>query len=85
MRDCSLLSIKNLNKEYAQNANKHIIAIKDISFQLNRGEFVSIVGPSGCGKTTLLMCIAGLMEASGGKILLNEKEVKTPPKEIDYY
>ena len=49
MRGCSLLSIKNLNKEYAQNANKHIIAIKDISFQLNRGEFVSIVGPSGCG------------------------------------
>jgi len=59
-----------------------MVAVKEVSFKLKEGEFVSIVGPSGCGKTTLLMCIAGLMETSGGQILLNEKKVNCPPKEM---
>lgn len=77
-----MLSILNLTKEYSQNAGKRTTAIKDVSFQLKEGEFVSIVGPSGCGKTTLLMCVAGLLESSGGNILLNSKEVTGPPKEM---
>jgi NitT/TauT family transport system ATP-binding protein len=77
-----LLKVTKLNKQYAQNTSKRTLAIKDISFELKKGEFVSIVGPSGCGKTTLLMCIAGLMEASGGKILLNGADVYKPPKEM---
>ena len=77
-----MLSILNLTKEYAQNSDKHLLAIKDVSFQLEEGEFVSIVGPSGCGKTTLLMCIAGLMEPSAGKTLLKKKVINRPPKEM---
>ena len=57
-------------------------AVKEITFTVNEGEFVSIVGPSGCGKTTLLMCIAGLMAPSGGHVLLKEKRVNKPPKEM---
>lgn len=77
-----MLKVIKLNKQYAQNTSKRTLAIKNISFELQRGEFVSIVGPSGCGKTTLLMCIAGLMEASGGQILLNGNQIYAPPKEM---
>jgi len=59
-----------------------VLAIQKINFSVNKGEFVSIVGPSGCGKTTLLMCIAGLMSPSNGNVLLNEKIVNKPPKEM---
>jgi NitT/TauT family transport system ATP-binding protein len=77
-----LLHVDKLHKAYKKDTKKDLVAIQNISFQLNRGEFVSIVGPSGCGKTTLLMCIAGLMEASGGKVLLNGTVIKSPPKEM---
>jgi len=77
-----LLNISNLRKEYTQNTKKRVLAVDEVSFQVGEGEFLSIVGPSGCGKTTLLMCIAGLMTPSGGHVLLNGKEVNSPPKEM---
>lgn len=77
-----MLSVLNLTKNYSQNTIKQTLAVKDVSFELNAGEFVSIVGPSGCGKTTLLMCIAGLIKASGGRILLDGREIDGPPKEM---
>jgi NitT/TauT family transport system ATP-binding protein len=46
-------------------------ALKDISFKLNKNEFISFVGPSGCGKTTLLNLIAGLLPISSGRIEIN--------------
>lgn len=44
------------------------LALKDISFKINKGEFVSIVGPSGCGKTTILSLISGLIPTTSGTI-----------------
>ncbi|MDL2397981.1 ABC transporter ATP-binding protein [Rhizobium mayense] len=49
-----------------------VIAVRDISFTVEDGEFVSLLGPSGCGKTTTLRCIAGLEGSSGGTIRLGE-------------
>ena len=49
------------------------VALKDISFEINEGEFVSIVGPSGCGKTTILSLISGLIPATKGTIELADK------------
>jgi NitT/TauT family transport system ATP-binding protein len=43
-------------------------ALKDISFKIDKGDFVSIVGPSGCGKTTILSLISGLIPATSGEI-----------------
>ena len=55
----SVLSIQNVSKVY-QDDNGEVLAIKDFSYDFNKGNFVSIVGPSGCGKSTLLSIIAGL-------------------------
>ena len=50
-------------------------AIKDISFKIDKGDFVSIVGPSGCGKTTILSLISGLIPATSGEIKIENERV----------
>lgn len=52
-------------------------ALHNLSFNINKGEFVSIVGPSGCGKTTILSLIAGLLQPTKGEILLEGQNVNT--------
>lgn len=54
------------------------MAVENISLNIQKGEFVSIVGPSGCGKSTLLDLIAGLTKPSSGQILLNGKQITQP-------
>lgn len=48
-------------------------ALSDITFDVNKGEFISIVGPSGCGKTTILSIIAGLIKPTSGSLTLGDK------------
>lgn len=62
-----VLELKNVSKKY-QAKNGEVEALKNISFQVNEGEFVSIIGPSGCGKSTLLSIIAGLEPKTSGEI-----------------
>ncbi|MDD6440781.1 MAG: ABC transporter ATP-binding protein SaoA, partial [bacterium] len=54
------------------------VVLKDVSFSVEEGEFVSLLGPSGCGKTTTLTIIAGFQKANEGKIFVNGKEVTKP-------
>ncbi len=65
-----VLELKNVSKKY-QAKNGEVEALKNISFSVNEGEFVSIIGPSGCGKSTLLSVIAGLEEKSQGDIQIS--------------
>lgn len=65
-----VLKVQNVSKKY-QAVNGEVIAIKDISFSINEGEFVSLIGPSGCGKSTMLSIIAGLEEKTGGEIQID--------------
>ena len=71
-----VLKVSNVNYIYHTLQNE-IEAIKDISFNINKGEFVAIVGPSGCGKTTILSLIAGLLKPTKGEITLDGKAVDT--------
>lgn len=63
----TILEIKNLKKEFVNNS-RSTIAIENISFKVNEGEFIGVIGPSGCGKTTLLKCVAGLLSPTHGTI-----------------
>jgi multiple sugar transport system ATP-binding protein len=51
------------------------VCVDDVSLQIEDGEFMVLVGPSGCGKTSLLRLIAGLEEATAGRILIGERDV----------
>lgn len=77
-----ILDIQELSKSYRQSGGETTAAIGNISCRIERGEFVSLVGPSGCGKTTLLMTIAGLLAPSGGRVVVNGKQVSGPPPEL---
>ncbi|MBI2185406.1 MAG: ABC transporter ATP-binding protein [Thaumarchaeota archaeon] len=61
---------------------KNTIALEDINFGVNKGQFISIIGPSGCGKTTLLRIFAGLVKADGGQVLMKGKPVDGPSPNV---
>ena len=62
-----ILKVDKISKTY-QALNGEVEAIKDVSFNIKEGEFVSIIGPSGCGKSTILSIIAGLEDKTSGDI-----------------
>lgn len=64
-----LLEVKNLTKYY-----KDVLALSDVSFNVNKGEFITVIGPSGSGKTTLIRCINKLIESNSGTIKFNKTE-----------
>lgn len=65
-----VLKVNNVGKKY-QAKNGEIEALKNVNFDVEQGEFVSIIGPSGCGKSTLLSIIAGLEEKNSGEIYID--------------
>ena len=70
-----LLHIHNIQKYYGSNNSNIVKALDDISFDVQKGEFLGIMGSSGAGKSTLLNCISTIDSVSAGKIILDGKEV----------
>ena len=69
------LTVESVTKKF-----KEFVAVDEVSFEVQQGQFFSILGPSGCGKTTLLRMIAGFTEPTQGKIEIRGKNVVgTPP------
>ena len=69
-----ILEVKNIEKYYGNRASL-TKAIDNISFKVEKGEFVGIMGPSGSGKTTLLNCIATIDKVSAGNIIINSNDI----------
>ncbi len=69
-----MLRTVELSMKYTQR-DEEIFALKDVTFEAKRGEFINITGRSGSGKTTLLNLIAGLLTPTSGEIIWNEKKI----------
>jgi len=73
---------QNLTVEYELIRDKEtLVALWDVSLQINSGEFCVIVGPSGCGKTTFINCVVGVVKPTRGRIFVGGKEVVGPGPE----
>ena len=60
------IEIKNLSKQY-----NNILAVKNISFKINKGSIVGLLGPNGCGKTTTIGMMLGLIKPTSGTVFIN--------------
>ena len=71
------IEVKNLSITFEQDEKK-MTALKDISLDIAKGEFVCLLGPSGCGKSTLLNAMAGFLKPTEGEIFIDGKKVRQP-------
>lgn len=71
------LKIDNISKTFRNDGDENVV-LENISFDIKKGRFVSLLGPSGCGKTTLLTIIAGFQKATSGDVLVNNNLVTKP-------
>lgn len=71
----TLLQLHHVQRVFNQHSTNPIMALKDISFTVENGEFVAIMGESGAGKSTLLNIIATLDQATGGQAVLNGQDL----------
>ena len=69
-----ILRVENLTKVYGKGENE-VRALDGVSFSVEKGEFVAVIGPSGSGKSTLLHILGGVDRPTGGKVLMDGKDV----------
>ena len=73
------IAFRNVQKSFRDAREGRIVrAIEDVSLDIDRGEFVTVIGPSGCGKTTLLNILAGFEQPSAGRVLLEGELIDGP-------
>jgi NitT/TauT family transport system ATP-binding protein len=76
------IRISNVSKTFGEDEDHPFLALKEISVDIEAGEFISVVGPSGCGKSTLMLMVAGLLKRSRGDIVVAGKSVTKPITDI---
>lgn len=80
-----IIKLNNVNLYYDRGKPSEVWALKDISMEINKGDYVAFFGPSGCGKTTMLYTISGMEigKVSGGEVLINGRDIsKFTAKEL---
>jgi NitT/TauT family transport system ATP-binding protein len=76
-----LVTVEGVSKAFGTRKSG-TIALNDVTLRVRKGEFVSLVGPSGCGKSTMLKIIAGLLNATRGKVALEDEPIVKPRRDI---
>lgn len=79
----SVIRLEGISQVYVSEREASLV-IEDLSLEIQKGEFVSLVGPSGCGKTTLLSIIAGLLTPTRGEVKVKGKPALGPSAQIGY-
>ena len=67
----NIIEVKKLNKIYDK-----IIAVKDLTFEINKGKIIGLLGPNGCGKTTTIAMILGLVKPTSGEVIIKRKNIE---------
>ena len=77
----TLLNLQHVQRVYNPNSANPVMALKDITFKVEEGEYVAIMGESGAGKSTLLNIIATLEQATNGQAILNGQDLRQLSKD----
>jgi NitT/TauT family transport system ATP-binding protein len=77
-----VVEVDAVTKRFVTRDKHEMVALDRVSFDVNKGELVSLLGPSGCGKTTLLRMIAGLVPADGGAVRVDGAAVQAPRRDV---
>lgn len=75
-----ILQIKNLNHVYSAGTPFEHVALKDVSFSVERGEFIGVIGHTGSGKSTLMQHLNGLLKPTSGEVILDGKDIWSDKK-----
>lgn len=78
-----MLEIKNLSISYTHNDGSTLDVLKNVSFNISKGEVVSIIGPSGAGKSTLLRCLNRMENPTGGQVIFEGTDLLAPKADIN--
>ena len=76
------IQIDGVAKIFGEDTDAPFRALKEVSVDIRAGEFVSVVGPSGCGKSTLMLMVAGLLGRSRGSIVIADRPVTAPIRDV---
>ena len=66
-----VIEINNLTKQF-----KNTLAVKNISFKINKGKIIGLLGPNGCGKSTTIGMMLGLIKPTSGTVIINHKNIE---------